>query len=343
MNPSDDDLITSPADIHPLISIVIPTYNHAHFLSRAVDSALAQEYPRVEVVVVDDGSKDDTAQVAAAYGERIHYVRQENQGLAGARNTGIGASHGDFYFFLDADDWMLPHTLTKLWEVMSAKGPDCGIIACLPSLVEVKDGVERDVELDPPKDQGSVIPVSWTDLAASSRFPCTVLARAAAFEKCGLFDASYRHFGCEDRDMWLRIAATYRIWLIQERLVVLRYHGTNMSSDPTRQLAGIRKLHGKARTMGVVPTWRLDFWVAIYSLYHQTASLLHSESGHPGKAFLHACASLAVFPLPGVRRWTLRGPFFRLLRLVATSRALMKSWIKKVFSRPTRTVGTEIS
>lgn len=321
----EDERPLAPSDgALPLISIVVPTYNHAHFLPRALDSALSQEYPRVEVVVVDDGSSDDTASVAAGYGDRIVYVRQENQGLAGARNTGIGASSGECLFFLDADDWMLPHTLTRLWATLSAEGEDCALVACLPSLIEVKDGVEREVPLPPPANEGSLIAVSWTDLAASSRFPCTVLARARAFERCGLFDASYRHFGCEDRDMWLRIAKDFRIRLLQERLVVLRYHGANMSSDPTRQLAGIRKLLGKAYGMGVMPWWRLDFWGALASLYQQSASLLHSEAGKPFRAWWHACLSLAIFPLPGVRRWTLRGHGFRLLRLLATTRALAR-------------------
>jgi glycosyltransferase involved in cell wall biosynthesis len=333
MKPTADERpIATANEAFPLISIVIPTYNHAHFLPRAVESALAQEYPAVEIVVVDDGSRDNTATVAAGFGDRILYVHQENQGLAGARNTGIGASMGEFLFFLDADDWMLPHTLSRLWEIMSRTGPDCGLVACLPSLIDVKDGVESEVPLPPVKDAGTVLPVTWTDLAASSRFPCTVLARTAAFDRCGLFDASYRHFGCEDRDMWLRIARDYQIRLLQERLVVLRYHGANMSSNPTRQLAGIRKLLGKARKMGVMPWWRLDFWIALASLYQQSASLLNSEAGRPGRAFFHACLSLAIWPLPGVRRWTLRGHFFRLLRLIATLRALLKHTAKKVTS-----------
>src|SRR5829696_8499022 len=90
----------------PLVSVVIPCYNQAHFLGEAIESVLSQSYRHFELIVVDDGSTDETSEVASRY-EGVRLIRQENQGLSGARNTGIGHSGGEFLVFLDADDRLL--------------------------------------------------------------------------------------------------------------------------------------------------------------------------------------------------------------------------------------------
>src|SRR6185295_8992994 len=92
----------------PLVSVIIPNYNYARFLRQAVDSALWQTYPNVEVVVVDDGSRADSAAVLASYGAKIKWVSQPNRGVAAARNHGARLSRGAYLAFLDADDYWLP-------------------------------------------------------------------------------------------------------------------------------------------------------------------------------------------------------------------------------------------
>src|SRR5215217_7762241 len=94
----------------PLVTVVIPCYNQAHFLKEAIESVLKQSYAHYEIVVVDDGSTDETSEVASSY-EGVRLIRQENRGLAEARNTGIKHSEGDFLVFLDADDRLLPEAL----------------------------------------------------------------------------------------------------------------------------------------------------------------------------------------------------------------------------------------
>ena len=94
-----------------LVSVVIPTYNYAHFVTGAVESALAQTYPDREVIVVDDGSTDDTRDRLAPFEGRIRYIHQENQGLSAARNTGIRAARGALVAFLDSDDLWHPEKL----------------------------------------------------------------------------------------------------------------------------------------------------------------------------------------------------------------------------------------
>src|ERR1700736_5280277 len=92
----------------PLVSVVVPCYNQAHFLRDVIESVLAQTYPHVELVVVDDGSPDNTTDVVADY-PILRCVRQENRGVAEARNTGFRASNGEFVLFIDADDRLTPN------------------------------------------------------------------------------------------------------------------------------------------------------------------------------------------------------------------------------------------
>src|SRR5213592_2920150 len=104
----------------PLVSVIIPCHNHAHLLPAAIDSALAQTYPEVEVVVVNDGSGDDTSDVAKQYGSKVTLVEQLNSGLSAARNAGIGAAKGEFFVLLDADDALLPCCIGSRMQHMLA-------------------------------------------------------------------------------------------------------------------------------------------------------------------------------------------------------------------------------
>src|SRR5690348_12724766 len=95
----------------PPISVIIPTYNHARFLAAAIDSALSQTLKPTEVIVVDDGSTDETSSVLEAFGDKVRVIRQKNHGVAGARNRGAEMAAGEYLAFLDADDVWLPRKL----------------------------------------------------------------------------------------------------------------------------------------------------------------------------------------------------------------------------------------
>ena len=314
----------------PRISVIIPSYNHAHFLPRAVDSVLAQDYGNVEIVVVDDGSTDDTATVAARYGDRIRYVHQENRGLAGARNTGLREARGEIVFFLDADDEVHGDTLGRLEEALSRAGEAFALVACLPRLVSWSEGelTGRPVELPPPPSPppgAEFIEVTWRDLVVGSRFPCTVLARRSVFEAddCGEFDEGYGRLGCEDRDMWIRIAARHRIAMLPERLVTLHRHSDNMSNRPETQLAGIGRLREKTKSSEMWKREGLLFRSAIKALDHYTASLLFGDNGRLGLSFKHALLSLVGHPLPLPPRLCERPPMFRFKRIFVAGRRLI--------------------
>ena len=117
---------TAASDVR-LISVIVPCYNQAHFLTEAIASILSQTYSHYEIVVVDDGSTDNTAEVAGRF-PGVRCVCQDNRGLAAARNTGILSSNGDYLVFLDADDRLLPHALKAGLDCLSAH-PECAFVA----------------------------------------------------------------------------------------------------------------------------------------------------------------------------------------------------------------------
>src|SRR5688500_1347785 len=92
----------------PLVSVIIPNYNYAHYLPQAINSVLAQTYSQVEIIVIDDGSTDDSVTVLRSYGDRIRWLQQPNQGVSAARNVGAHNTKGELVAFLDADDFWLP-------------------------------------------------------------------------------------------------------------------------------------------------------------------------------------------------------------------------------------------
>src|SRR5438045_1703530 len=101
----------------PLITVIIPTYNRAQRVPIAIRSALAQTYPAVEVVVVNDGSTDETAEVLDTFGTQIVAVHQANRGLGAARNAGLAQANGDYVLFLDDDDWLTPEAIAKKYDL----------------------------------------------------------------------------------------------------------------------------------------------------------------------------------------------------------------------------------
>jgi len=126
----------------PLVSIIIPTYNYATYLPKAVQSCLDQTHQPVEIIVVDDGSKDNTREVLKPFADRIRYFFQENRGVSAARNAGLQRSTGDFVTFLDADDYLLRDSIEARLEIFS-NNPEVGIVASEVYSLYPEDGSLR--------------------------------------------------------------------------------------------------------------------------------------------------------------------------------------------------------
>ena len=212
----------------PLVSVVIPCFNQARFLGDAIESALAQTYTPVEIVVVDDGSTDDTAAVAARF-PGVRYVRRENGGLSAARNTGLRESRGAYLTFLDADDLLLPRAIEVALDRLEAS-PECAFVSGRFRYVDA-DGVLELVDV-PPK-------VPADPYLAFLRgnhigMHATVVYRRAPLEAARGYDESLP--ACEDYDLFLRLAADHPVLRHDEVVADYRQHASNMSRDLTLML-----------------------------------------------------------------------------------------------------------
>ena len=196
------------------VSIIIPTYDRAWCLPQAVASVLEQTYRDFEVIIVDDGSGDDTAQIAAAWGATVRLLQQTNQGVSAARNRGIRASRGRLLAFLDSDDWWQPEKLARQVAFFDAH-PDAMI--CQTDEIWIRRGVRVNPKQRHRKPSGWIFEAS---LALCLVSPSAVMMRRELFDAVGLFDEELP--ACEDYDLWLRVSARYPVHLIEEPLVVKR-------------------------------------------------------------------------------------------------------------------------
>jgi glycosyltransferase involved in cell wall biosynthesis len=226
-----------------LISVVIPTYNYGHFVTGAVESALAQTYPDREVIVVDDGSTDDTRDRLAPFEGRIRYIHQENRGLSAARNTGIRAARGALIAFLDSDDLWHPEKLAVQARYL-AEHPKVALLASDHLDMHTSEIGEVDW---PPVDGAHAIQaraISFEQLVIGSRFgACGVVARKWCFDEVGFFDETLR--SAEDVDMWIRIASRFAVARLEFPLWVYRHHGTSMHRATARMELNTLKMIGK--------------------------------------------------------------------------------------------------
>ncbi len=220
------------ASAAPRVSAVIPTRNYARYVGEAVESVLAQSFTELEIVVVDDGSTDETADVLRAFGERIRYIRQEHRGLAATRNTGIGAARGRYVAFLDADDLWLPEKVSLQVARLDSE-PAVGLVYSEAILFPVTPHSHW-----APHPSGRILP--WLVLQNVVPSP-TPMVRRELFEQVGRFDETLS--ACEDWDMWIRIARVSEIAYVDRVLAKYRVHSANMSLDHERMMTnGLRVL-----------------------------------------------------------------------------------------------------
>jgi len=212
----------------PAVSVVIPAYNAAAFISPALDSVLAQTFAEpVEIIVVDDGSKDDTAGAVARYGDRVRFIRQTNGGAASARNAGIRAARAPWLAFLDADDMWQPDHLARLLAAAGAL-PEAHLAYGTKQWVD-QSGTPLP-NLVPP----SQLPAGWIfadlyeDCVVST---CsTVLARTDTVRALDGFSEDPRFRVTQDYDLYLRLAARHAVASDPAVRVLYRRHDGNLTN-----------------------------------------------------------------------------------------------------------------
>ncbi len=195
------------------VSVIIPTFNRSRKLIRALRSVLNQTFRDYEVIVVDDGSSDDTYQALTSYMPLIRYVRQQvNRGVSAARNSGIRRAAAPWIAFLDSDDYWLEDKLSVQMEFL-ARNP--GTIACQTEEIWIRDGRRVNPRRKHRKPSGDIFAQSLSLCLVS---PSSVVLKSSLFDEIGFFDEALP--AAEDYDLWLRISCRYPVYLIHKALVV---------------------------------------------------------------------------------------------------------------------------
>lgn len=278
-----------------MISIVIPTYNYARFLPDAIDSALAQEVAgaELEVLVVDDGSTDETPEVLARYGDRIRVVRKANAGLSAARNTGMSEALHEWVIFLDSDDMLAEGAAAALWKARLPGRLPWAVVAGKHQNVDASGS-----SMAPSRHStGSIQTVEARSLVLRNRFAPAVLANRRYLLELGGFDPALR--ASEDRDMWIRVAARHPVALLDKVTLYKRDHGGNMSRAAARQTAAIEQVLAKAFANPDLHLTRPDRCLARAVCLYQSA-LMYSDAGDHGLAARQMLRSLLRYPWGGL-------------------------------------------
>lgn len=212
----------------PLVSVVIPCFNQARYLNEAIKSLLNQTYERVEIIVVDDGSTDDTAQVATGYPDVV-LISQENRGLSAARNRGIQASHGDLLVFLDADDRLLPVALSAGVACLYAH-PECAFAYGQFQFIHADGTLMRKMGRKPGGRNAYLEFLRVNRVAMHA----AVIYRRGVFKHVGGFNTALRR--CEDYDMYLRIVRRFPVAEHPAMVAEYRRHPESISNDARAML-----------------------------------------------------------------------------------------------------------
>lgn len=197
-----------------LVSVIIPTYNRQAYVGKAIESVLSQTYSPFELLVVDDGSTDDTSALLKAYQGRIKVLRQSNRGVSAARNRGIRSARGAFIALLDSDDYWQPDKLALQMDWFDAH-PEA--LICQTEEIWIRNGIRINPGKRHKKQAGHIFEPS---LALCLISPSAVMIRTILLEEVGLFDESLP--ACEDYDLWLRITCKHPVGLVDTPAIFKR-------------------------------------------------------------------------------------------------------------------------
>ncbi len=211
---------------HPLVSVIVPTFNRSHLLGAAVNSVLEQTYPNIELIVIDDGSTDKTGQVVSSFGADVRYMYQQNRGPSAARNRGISISNGSYLIFLDDDDLLKPTMVERTVGLVENASGDVGAAHVDYEYFGANESQRLAMPRKPRRG-----PETIDRLVKANFIPInTALLRRKCVEAIGGFDDGLR--GYEDWDFLLRAAlAGYRFLFVPEQLALIRLHQGRLSSD----------------------------------------------------------------------------------------------------------------
>lgn len=227
--------LTEETQIAPLVSIVIPAYNHAAYVAETIDSVLRQTYPNWELIIIDDGSTDDTSAIIRRYVDpRIRAFPQRNSGLSATLNRGVSLARGKYFAFLPSDDVYEPEKLAVQVAALEAH-PAVGIVFSRQTVIDAQGQPSADQQVQdwfavPFQTKEEIFPALFERDFLSTP---THLLRMECFARVGRFDESL--VTAQDYDLWLRILKYYDIKLLPQSLVRMRWHGGNQTHVATSQ------------------------------------------------------------------------------------------------------------
>jgi len=210
----------------PKVSVVIPTYNHARYLPYALDSVINQGYPNLEVLVIDDGSNDGTAELVKSYGSKINYIYKENGGTPSALNLGLSLATGKYVCWLSADDALIGEKVSKQVSLMESD-PSLGFSYTSFVVIDASGTKQYDVNSAYFSDKKEMVTKLMEGCFINGS---SVMMRCSALEKIGNFDESLPQ--AHDYDLWFRFLRHYSCGFLEEPLLAYRWHGENMSQNP---------------------------------------------------------------------------------------------------------------
>jgi len=199
---------------YPLVSVILPTFNRAWTLKDAIDSVVSQDYPNIELIIIDDGSNDSTLAFLNAYKDRITLITQRNKGVSASRNAGIKKSQGEFVALLDSDDAWEKEKISSQIKFFN-QNPEA--LICQTEEIWIRNGKRVNPKAKHKKPSGNIFEASLHLCLVS---PSAVMMKKELFEKIGYFDESLPV--CEDYDLWLRISASIPVYLIDKPYTIKR-------------------------------------------------------------------------------------------------------------------------
>ena len=218
----------------PTVTVLIPTYNRAHYIGQALDSVMGQSRPVDEIIVVDDGSTDNTAEVVAAYGSRVRHIRRQNGGAAAARNLGIREAKGDYIALLDSDDLWKPDKMRMQMEFLREHPEIDFLFSDWSNFTEGSDNEAPEIKNAKIHDDLAAnapnLREMYDCLLVENVIPTsTVVFRRSCIERTGYFDESLPPV--EDFDLWLRAARVCRFGFVNAVVTKRRRHSGNLINE----------------------------------------------------------------------------------------------------------------
>lgn len=279
----------------PRVSVVIPAYNAAWCIRRAVASVLAQTYRDFELIVVDDGSDDETGAVLAAFGDRLRVVSKPNEGLSSARNAGIAAAGGEFVAFLDTDDCWLPPKLEAQVRLMDAR-PELALCSTA-TWVEGPDGHGFGIWSCPEPCRDALENIFRTNAYVAGS-GSSAMVRRNLFTRVGYFDETLR--GLEDVDMWMRLASVGEYACIPDVLTVIMKRPGSLSTHLDLMRSSALTVMKKNRGL-LPPRLRGRFWRTAYVGVLADFAKWEYREGRRLAALLHLLQGLLICPADNSR------------------------------------------